>query len=131
MILNPPESLTKLFNPCNDFSSDQKQNSDDIRSSKCYNIDEIQSLNKLIDKHSLSFFHIDACSLTKNIIYKSRNDLCIYKTAELETTFIELINTKKSNIIIGAIYRNPNIYLDDYIYINPLLDKMSRKSKRL
>ena len=67
MILNPPESLTKLFNPCNDFSSDQKQNSDDIRSSKCYNIDEIQSLNKLIDKHSLSFFHIDACSLTKNI----------------------------------------------------------------
>ena len=39
--------------------------------------------------------------------YKPRNDLCIYKTAELESTFIELMNTKKSNVIIGAIYRHP------------------------
>ena len=155
MVLNPPENLTNLFNQFNDFSPDQKQNSDNIRNCKYYNIDEIQSLNKLNDKHSLSLFHINACSLTKNIedlellldsnqicfdviaitetrilkskfpvtdinltnysyeycptessaggtmlyignhlSYKPRNDLCIYKTAELESTFIELINTK-------------------------------------
>ena len=42
-----------------------------------------------------------------HLLYKARNDLCIYKTAELESTFIELMNTKKSNVIIGAIYRHP------------------------
>ena len=39
------------------------------------------------------------------LLYKPRNDFCIYKTAELESTFIELINTKKSNVIVAAIYR--------------------------
>ena len=34
--------------------------------------------------------------------YKPRNDSCIYKTAELKYTFIELMNTKKSNVIIGV-----------------------------
>ena len=38
-----------------------------IRNFQCCNIDDIQSLNKLNEKHSLSLFHIDACSLTKNI----------------------------------------------------------------
>ena len=32
---------------------------------------------------------------------------------ELESTFIELINTKKSSVIIGAIYRHPNMDLDE------------------
>ena len=49
-----------------------------------------------------------------HLSYKPKNDLCIYKTAELESTFIELMNTKKSNVIIGAIYRHPNMDLDDF-----------------
>ena len=59
--------------------------------------------------------------------------MCIYKTAELESTFIELINPKKSNVIIGAIYRHPNMDLDEfnYIYLNPLLDKISKESKSI
>ena len=63
--------------------------------------------------------------------YKPRNDWFIYKTAQLEATFIELINTKKSNVIIGAIYRHPNMNLDEFndIYFNPLLDKISKESK--
>ena len=39
------------------------------------------------------------------LLYKPRNDFCIYKTTELESTFIELINTKKSNVIVAVIYR--------------------------
>ena len=31
LVLNPPENLTTLFNQFNDFSSNQKQNSDNIR----------------------------------------------------------------------------------------------------
>ena len=44
LVLNPPEKLSNHFNQFNDFSSDQKQNSDNIRNSKYYNTDEIQSL---------------------------------------------------------------------------------------
>ena len=37
-----------------------------------------------------------------HLSYKPINDLPIYKTPELEPTFITLISTKKSNVIIGA-----------------------------
>ena len=36
--------------------------------------------------------------------YKSRNDLNLYKTNRLESTFIEIINSKKSNVI-GCRYK--------------------------
>ena len=57
--------------------------------------------------------------------YKPRDDLCIYKTTELEFAFIELINTKKSYVIIRAIYRHPSMDLDEFndIYLNYLLSK--------
>ena len=59
--------------------------------------------------------------------------MCIHKTAELESTFIELINDKKSNVFIGVIYRHPNMELDEFndIYLNPLLDKISKESKSI
>ena len=44
--------------------------------------------------------------ISNNIAYKPRKDLNIYKTHELESTFIELINPKKSNIILGLIIIN-------------------------
>ena len=47
-----------------------------------------------------------------HMIYKPRNDLSIYKTAKLESSFIEVINTKKSDVIIGAIHRHPNMDVD-------------------
>ena len=37
--------------------------------------------------------------ISHNIAYKPQKDLNIYKTHELESTFIEIINHKKSNII--------------------------------
>ena len=56
-----------------------------------------------------------------HLSYKQINDLCICKTAELESKFIELINTKKLNVIIGGIYRHTNVDLDEFndIYLNP------------
>ena len=65
--------------------------------------------------------------------YKPRNDWFIYKTAELEATFIKLINTKKTNATIGAIYRHLNMNLDKFngIYFNRLLDKISKESKSI
>ena len=54
---------------------------------------------------------------------------CIFKTMKLEFLFIELINTKKPNVVIGAIYKHNNMDLDELndIYFNPLLYKISRE----
>ena len=49
----------------------------------------------------------------------------------MESTFIEIINPKKSNIIIGCVYRHPNMDLNDFNndYLNPLLVKLSKEKK--
>ena len=40
----------------------------------------------------------------KDLIYKLRNDLKIFKSKELESAFIEIINSKHKNLIVGCIY---------------------------
>ena len=46
--------------------------------------------------------------------YKCHNDLNIYKNNKLESTFIELVNLKKSNIIVGVIYIHPSMAFTDF-----------------
>ena len=60
-------------------------------------------------------------------LYKTRNDLNIFKSAELESTFIEIINHEKMNILVGCIYRHPVIDLNEFndYYLNELLHKLS------
>ena len=69
--------------------------------------------------------------IANHLSYKSRNDLNIYKKSELESTFIEVINPQKSNIIIGSIYRHPSMDLDDFNknFLNKLLEKVSTEQK--
>ena len=190
--MKPQENLTNLFNEFNNLSSDQNNNSGNISNCKYYDIDEIQTLHKLNNKQTLSLFHINSCSLSKNIenfeyllnstsinfdvmaisetrivkgkipvntlnlinyshefcftvslagstlfyirnqlSYEPRNDLCIYKATELKSSFIEISIFKRCNIIIGCIYRHPNMDLDEFNdnYLNILLDKLSKKNK--
>ena len=53
-----------------------------------------------------------------HLLYKPRNDLsCVsirVSVYELESTFIELINTKKSIVFIGAIYWHSSTGLDEF-----------------
>ena len=49
--------------------------------------------------------------IANHLSYKCGNDLNIYKKNELESTFIEIVNPKKSNIIVGVIYRHPSMDL--------------------
>ena len=46
--------------------------------------------------------------------YKPCLDLNIYESNELESTFIEILNPKKSNMVIGYIYKHPSIDLNDF-----------------
>ena len=42
--------------------------------------------------------------INNKLSYKLRQDLCIYKSSELESTFIEIINQKKIYIYIYIYY---------------------------
>ena len=51
--------------------------------------------------------------VANHLSYKCHNDLNIYKN-KLESTFIEIVNPKKSNIIVGVIYRPLSVDLTDF-----------------
>ena len=71
--------------------------------------------------------------IANHLSYKSRNDLNLYKANQLESTFIEIINSKKSNIIVGCLYKHPVMDVTDFNknYLNPLLEKISRENKHV
>ena len=65
-----------------------------------------------------------------NCLYKTRSDLINYKKLELESTFVETINPKKSSIFVGTIYRHPKIDMTEFNSIlNNLLKKINQEKK--
>ena len=70
--------------------------------------------------------------INKKYSYQPRNDLNIYKSDYLESISVEIIMPKRSNIIIGCIYRHPSIDIctfNDH-YLNPLLEKLSKENNK-
>ena len=69
--------------------------------------------------------------ISNHLSCKPQNDLCIYKPTELKSSFIEISNPKRSNIIIGCIYRHPkmDLYKFNDRYFNIFLDKISKENK--
>ena len=69
--------------------------------------------------------------IADHLAYQNRNDLNLYKTNNLESTFFEITNPNKSNIIVGCIYRHPKMDLFEFIhyYLNPLLEKLAKEQK--
>ena len=69
--------------------------------------------------------------VSNNLSCKPRNHLCTYKSTELESTLIEILNPKKTNVIVGCIYHHPHMDLNEFnhYYINNLLDKLSKENK--
>ena len=51
----------------------------------------------------------------------------------MECTFIEIVNPRKSNIIVGVIYRHPSMDLSDFNcnYLNKLLENTSKEPKSI
>ena len=50
----------------------------------------------------------------------------------MESNFIEKKNSRKSNIIVGCLYKHLNMGISDFNqnYLNTLLDKLSKKTNR-
>ena len=49
----------------------------------------------------------------------------------IESTFIEILNKKQKNMIIGCVYKHPKHEVSDFTnnFITPLLDKLSNENK--
>ena len=87
-------------------------------------------------------YHVDTESckggsllyISDTINSKERPDLesLLYSSEVLESTFIEIINPNKKNIIVGCIYRHPSMDLNIFNteYLNPFLEVLDREDKR-
>ena len=70
--------------------------------------------------------------IANRLLYKICNDLKIYKKFELECIFIEIINPRKSNIIVGVVYKHPKMDVTDFSnnFLNNLLRKINQEQKK-
>ena len=55
----------------------------------------------------------------------------MYKSKEIESTFIELFNNNNSNMVIGCIYKHPKVSVSEFTedYLVPLLEKLAKEKK--
>ena len=69
--------------------------------------------------------------ISNNLSFQKRDDLIISKDFELESTFIEINLQKNDNIIIGCIYRHPNMSITEFNekFLPLLLDKITLENK--
>ena len=72
--------------------------------------------------------------IQNDITSKPRNDLdsLVYKSKQLESIFIEIINAGQKNTIVGCIYRHPSMDLEELDEIvNLLMEKIGSENKNI
>ena len=69
--------------------------------------------------------------ISNELKYKVRNNLQIHKDKKLESIFIEVISKSQKNVVVGCVYKHPNLAVTEFNegYLQPLLDKLSLKNK--
>ena len=75
----------------------------------------------------------EGTTIDKNLRYRSRSDPTLYKSKEIESSFIELIEQKKKSTIAGCIYKHRNVSAGKFTndFLEPLLEKRSFKKKEV
>ena len=70
--------------------------------------------------------------IASQLSYKPRPDLNIYKSNQLESTFVEITNHKKINFVIGCIYKHPDKDLTDFKnnYLTKMFEIVSKEQNR-
>ena len=131
-------SLNKTFNELEHLLSCTNKNFDLIATSETRITKNISLKNNLtMNIFSFEFTPTESSPggtllyVANHLSYKPRLDLNIYKSNELESTFIKILNPKKSNIITSCIYKHLSMDLNDFNtnYLNNLLDKVSKEQK--
>ena len=69
--------------------------------------------------------------ISNYLSYKPRSDIKIYLKIQLESTFIEIINSKKSNIVVDCAYKPLNMDVLNFDFlVNQLFDKILKEQKQ-
>ena len=130
-------SLNKNFDELEQVLSCKNKNFDIIAITETRTTKNVSLTNNLtMNNFSFEFTPTESSAegillyIANHLSYKPHLDLNIYKRNELESTFIEILNCKKSNII-DCIYKHPSMDLHDSNtnYLNNLLDKVSKEQK--
>ena len=68
--------------------------------------------------------------INKRLSYQLRNDLRLYDPRKIESTFIEIICSKSTNVIVGCIYKHPTLLINDFKnnFISPFQLKLQKES---
>ena len=71
--------------------------------------------------------------ISKEINYKTRNDLKIYKKKLLESKFIEVLSGSNKNTIVGCIYKHLGLTTQEFNldFLQRLIDKLATENKIL
>ena len=73
--------------------------------------------------------------VSNNLIYFPRSDLSeiLYKPRELESVFLEISFSSKSNFIVGCIYKHPGMCVNTFTndFLSPLLQLVGRENKSI
>ena len=71
--------------------------------------------------------------INKNLRYRSKSDLTLYKSKEIGSCFNEILESKKKNTIVGCIYKHPNVPVGEFTndFLQPLLEKLSFEKRKL
>ena len=133
-------SLNKNFDDLQYLLSCPKKNFDIIAISETRITKQVPFLNNLnLNNYSFEFIPAETSAgdtllyIANHLSYKCRNDLNIYKKNEPKSTFIEIVNPKKSNILVGVIYKHPSMDLADFNcnYLSKLLENISKEQKSI
>ena len=100
--------------------------------------EQVSLLNNLnLNNYSFEFTRTEISAggtlpyIANHLSSKCRNDLNIYKKMNWNLLLLKLSTPKKSNIIVGVIYRHPSMDLTDFNcnYLNQLLENISKEKK--
>ena len=71
--------------------------------------------------------------IASHLSYKPCPDLNVYQANQLESTFVEIINPKKNNIVIGCLYKHPNMDVLDFKnnYLRQIFEIVSKERKQV
>ena len=133
-------SLNKNFDDLQHLLSCTKTKFDIIAISETRITKQVSLSNNLnLNNYSFEFTPTETSAggtllyIANHLSYKCCNNLNIYTKNELGSTFIKIVNPKKSNIIVGVIYRHPSMDLTDFNcnYLNKQSENISKEQKSI
>ena len=115
-------SLTKFFDDFNILLSELNISFDIIAITESrIKKDSSSPINLQLNNYSIEHTPTESSAggtllhINKRLSYRLRNDLRIYDPGKIESTFIEIICSKSTNVIVGCIYKHPTLPINDFI----------------